>query len=207
LLFPTINHIIFGLAKPKNFDTIKSMKSFLSFFWEIFKIVAIALVIVIPIRYFLFQPFLVSGQSMEPSFYTGDYLIVDEISYRLSSPQRGEVIVFRYPNNPSQRFIKRIIGLPGETIEFKESQIIIRPRNGKPWVLDESDYLPASTKTFSKTPSFTLSDGEYFVLGDNRSESSDSRRWGPLPKENIIGRTFLCLWPITAFAKVEVPEY
>src|SRR3989344_304093 len=101
------------------------MKSILLFFWEISKIVIIALVIVVPIRYFIFQPFFVRGQSMEPNFQNGDYLIVDEVSYRLRVPQRGEVIVFKYPMNPSQRYIKRIVGLPNEAVEIQDGEISV----------------------------------------------------------------------------------
>jgi len=179
------------------------MRNFFSFIFEIVKIIIIALVIVVPIRYFLFQPFLVKGQSMEPSFENGDYLIIDEISYRFQTPQRGEVVVFKYPHDPSQRYIKRIIGLPGEIIEIKEGQVII---NGE--VLDEASYLSGE----SFTPDFgftkiTLAENEYFVLGDNRLHSSDSRRWGPLPKEDIIGRVFIRAWPFAALAKIEAPNY
>ncbi len=182
------------------------MKSFLSFIWEITKIVIIALVIVVPIRYFIFQPFLVKGQSMEPAFENGDYLIVDEISYRFRDPQRGEVVVFKYPQNPSQRYIKRIIGLPGETVEIDDGRVIIYPENLGGLVLDESSYL----SPFIFTPGDTrviLDENEYFVLGDNRAVSSDSRRFGPLPRENIIGRVFFRAWPLTALAKIEAPTY
>lgn len=181
------------------------MKNILSFIWEIVKIVIVALLIVVPIRYFLFQPFLVKGQSMEPNFEDGDYLIVDEISYRLREPQRGETLVFKYPNIPSQRFIKRIVGLPGEIIEIKDGEVIIY-KNGKAQILDESSYLPK----FLKTPGnirVSLAENEYFVLGDNRLVSVDSRSWGPLPKKDIIGRVFLRIWPFTTLAKIEKPAY
>jgi signal peptidase I len=181
------------------------MKNALIFIWEIIKIVVIALAIVIPIRYFLFQPFFVKGQSMEPNFENGDYLIVDEITYRLKEPQRGEVIVFKYPNVPSQRYIKRIIGLPGETLEIKNGQVFIL-ENGKYQVLDESSYLHSSTFTQGNLK-ITLGDNEYFVMGDNRSASYDSRRWGPVPRQNIIGRVYLRAWPFAALAKVETPAY
>jgi signal peptidase I len=185
-----------------------SMKNTLSFIWEIIKIVIIALLIVIPIRYFLFQPFLVRGQSMEPNFENGDYLIIDEISYRLKEPQRGEVIVFRYPDQPSQRFIKRIIGLPGETIEIKDGKVMII-KDDQTEVLDESQYLPKGLETKSgiQGDKFSIPDNKFFVLGDNRSVSADSRSWGLLPRENIIGRVYLRIWPFTAFAKVEKPIY
>ena len=143
---------------------------------------------------------------MEPSFQNGDYLIVDEISYRLKDPQRGEVIVFKYPMNPSQRYIKRIIGLPGETIEIHDGKVDVYDQKGVPQVLDELGYLPESITTSGNTE-FQLSNSEYFVLGDNRDLSSDSRRWGSLPRENIIGRVFLRVWPFAALAMIETPAY
>jgi len=181
------------------------MKNFLAFIWEITKIVIIALLIVVPIRYFIFQPFFVRGQSMEPNFENGDYLIIDEISYRFREPLRGEVVVFKYPQNPSQRYIKRIIGLPGETIEIENSKVIIFNRQGSQ-VLDESEYLSSFIQTPGKVQ-ITLAENEYFVLGDNRISSADSRRWGPLPREDIVGRVFLRAWPFTALAKIAVPVY
>ena len=177
------------------------MRKLFSFAWEALKIIVIALVIVIPIRYFLFQPFIVKGQSMEPNFETGDYLIIDELSFRFRDPQRGEVVVFRYPYNPSQRFIKRIIGLPGEKIEIKAGSIMINNQ-----ILDESGYLPFDLQT-PRALQISLNENEYFVLGDNRISSSDSRQWGPLPRENIVGRVLIRAWPFTALAKIEAPEY
>lgn len=177
-----------------------SIKNTLSFIWEIVKIVIIALVIVVPIRYFLFQPFLVRGQSMEPNFENGDYLIIDEISYRLREPERGEVIVFRYPYQPSQRFIKRIIGLPGETVEIKEGKVMII-KNNQTEILDESIYLPKDLKTQGNIK-ISIPENKFFVLGDNRNVSADSRSWGLLLRGNIIGRVYLRIWPFTAFAKV-----
>ena len=180
------------------------MKKFFIFIWEITKIAIIAALIVIPIRYFLFQPFFVKGQSMDPNFENGDYLIVDEISYRFSEPQRGEVIVFKYPEDPSHRFIKRIVGLPGETVEIKDGKVIIY-RDGVSQVLDESEYLSdlVTTGDFQ----ITLGENEYFVLGDNRPFSFDSRKFGVLPRDKIIGRVIFRAWPFAAFAKFEAPAY
>ena len=182
-----------------------NLKNFFQFWWEILKIVILALVIVIPIRYFLFQPFLVKGQSMEPNFHDDDYLIIDEISYRFREPKRGEVIVFKYPRNPSQRFIKRIIGLPGETVEISDGKVIVI-KNDNPKILDESSYLSQSLKT-SGNRKITLGENEYFVLGDNRLVSADSRSWGTLPKKYITGRVIFRAWPITALAFIEEPKY
>lgn len=183
----------------------KAVFSFFLFLWEILKVVIIALAIVIPIRYFLFQPFFVRGQSMEPNFENGDYLIIDELSYRFSDPKRGDVVVFKYPNNPSQRYIKRIVGLPGETIEIRDNKVIIYSE-GRGEVLDETDYLSQNTKTPGEIKVY-LDEGEFFVLGDNRAVSSDSRRWGPLKRENIVGKVFLRAWPFNAFTIMEAPVY
>lgn len=183
------------------------MRSIIGFFWEIIKIVVVALLIVLPIRYFVFQPFFVKGQSMVPSFEDGDYLIVDEISYRFQTPERGEVIVFKNPQNESQRFIKRIIGLPGESIEFEDGKVVILS-GSKKFILDESAYLPSYALTYPRVfQDITLDRDEYFVLGDNRGNSSDSRVFGPLPKENIVGRVVFRPWPFTALAKIEAPAY
>lgn len=180
------------------------MKSFFYFVLEIIQIVVLAAIIVLPIRYFIFQPFIVKGQSMEPNFEDGDYLIIDELSYKFREPKRGEVVVFKNPRNPPQRFIKRIIGLPGETVEIKDGQVTIFNEKGSQ-VLDESEYL-----SFGQTLGnvrVSLKEREYFVLGDHRISSSDSRQWGALPKENIVGRVYLRLWPLTALTKVETPAY
>ncbi len=181
------------------------VKNTLFFLWEVLKIVVLALVIVVPIRYFIFQPFFVRGASMEPNFHEGDYLIVDEFSYRISDPERGDVIVFKYPKNPTQRYIKRIVGMPGEEIEIKNQEVIIY-QNGEQQFLDESYYLPE----FIITPGdvkISLSEDEYFVLGDNRLASHDSRSWGTVPEENIIGKVAFRAWPITTFAKIDTPGY
>ncbi len=167
------------------------LQEVLDFLLDSLKILIIALIIVIPIRTFLFQPFIVKGSSMEPNYRSGDYLIIDELSYRLRDPQRGEVIVFEYPLDPTSKYIKRIIGLPGETIEIRDGKIFIK-KDENEFVVDENIYLSESdlekwTINNNKDP-ITLKENEYFVMGDNRNYSSDSRRWGVLPRENIVGR-------------------
>ncbi|MDP2951116.1 MAG: signal peptidase I [bacterium] len=184
------------------------IKSAFSFVWEILKLALLALIIVLPIRYFIFQPFVVKGASMEPNFHDGDYLIVDEISYRLRAPERGEVIVFRYPGDESQRFIKRIIGLPRERVEIQENRIIITTETGEQFVLEEGPYLPIATAgLFSQNAKIILGESEYFVLGDNRSHSFDSRGWGSLPRNEIIGRALFRPWPLVDFGLIFEPTY
>ena len=179
----------------ENKQKTSGFKYWLNFSWEILKIVIISLAIIIPIRYFLIQPFFVQGASMEPNFLDGDYLIVDEISYRFEAPQRGEVIIFRYPINQSEFFIKRVIGLPNETIKIQEGRIFIyNQENPKGLILNESTYL--SDSYTAGDMELTLKDGEYFVLGDNRGSSSDSRRWGALPRNLIIGKAWVRAWPV-----------
>ncbi len=169
-------------------------KSLKSLFFEILEIVIIALAIIIPIRYFLVQPFFVRGQSMEPTFHDGDYLVVDEITYRFREPQRGEVVVFRFPGNPADFYIKRIIGLPGEIVEIKAGKIRIYNSDYPSGFLLEEPYLPRNLKTEGNVRT-QLGDNEYFVLGDNRGASYDSRKWGTVQRRNIIGRVWLRAWP------------
>ena len=167
-----------------------------SYIWEVIKFFILAVVIVAPIRFFVAQPFIVQGASMNPTFATGQYLIIDELSYRFNEPERGDVVVLRFPRNPSRFFIKRLVGLPGETLDIKNGVIsITTAENAEPFILEEP-YV-----TFLKTDGgddeiVKLKEGEYFVMGDNRPNSSDSRDWGILPENLIIGKAFLRLFPI-----------
>lgn len=162
-------------------------------FWELVRFGLLALVSVLLIRIFIIQPFIVSGSSMVPTFENGEYLIVDEISYRLGDPQRDDVIVFRYPNDKKKFFIKRVIGLPNETVDIRGGEITITSEEHKDGLKLREPYV----KNISKdNMHFELKNDEYFVMGDNRSASSDSRYWGALPKKLIVGRALLRLWPI-----------
>jgi signal peptidase I len=164
-----------------------------NFFTELLKFALIAIVIVIPVRLFIAKPFIVSGASMEPTFDNGQYLIVDELSYHLGDPERGDVIVFRYPRDPSQYFIKRVIGLPGETVKIQNGNVFVTTTAGVTIQLSESYIVFHGNGGDMQV---TLTKDQYFVMGDNRPESSDSRVWGVLPRENIVGRAFLRLLPI-----------
>ncbi|MFA5994906.1 MAG: signal peptidase I [Patescibacteria group bacterium] len=167
-----------------------------SFILEVVKIVVISLAIIIPVRYFLIQPFYVIGASMEPNFADYNYLIIDELSYRFNPPQRGEVIVLRNPQKPSEFFIKRLIGLPGETVKINDGKIYINDQ-----LLDETVYLSAQvvTTSFVGYRNIKLGSDEYFVVGDNREHSQDSRRFGPIKQASIIGRVWIRVWPFTQF--------
>jgi len=161
---------------------------------DLFMLAFLIVVVVIPIRLFIVSPFVVDGESMHPTFENLDYLIIDEILYRISAPARGDVVVFRYPADPSIFYIKRIIGLPGETVSINHGVVTITTAEGRELTLDEP-YIVNEDATYTKDVS--LLPEEYFVMGDNRPNSSDSRVWGPLPKKDIIGRADLRLLPIT----------
>lgn len=162
---------------------------------EWLKVIIIALIISLPIRFFIAEPFVVNGASMDPTFATGQFLIVDRLSYRLGQPTRGDVVVFKYPNNPKTYYIKRIIGLPGETIKIKDGKVFVLNNSSEEIALNES-YITDNHKSYDNL-TVKLEVDEYFVMGDNRKESSDSRSWGPLEKEFIIGRPIVRLLPIT----------
>lgn len=178
------------------------MKKIFEFVFDIAKMVIISLAIIVPVRYFLVQPFYVKGASMEPNFHENEYLMVDEISYRFNPPQRGEVVVFRYPKDPQEYYIKRLIGLPGETIAIKDGSIYITDQSGLTSKLEES-YLPTEITTVALSEEPTqLADDEYYVLGDNRNGSKDSRSFGAVKKSFITGRVFLRGWPINEFGLI-----
>ncbi len=161
---------------------------------DLFTLALLIVLVVIPIRTFVVSPFMVDGASMHPTFENLDYLIVNEIVYTFKEPARGEVIVFRYPNDTSIFYIKRIIGLPGETVSINRGAVTIKTISGETVSLTEP-YIVNEDATYTKNT--TLNAGEYFVLGDNRPNSSDSRVWGPLPRKDIIGRVGARLLPIS----------
>jgi len=159
---------------------------------ELLQFTLIAIIIVLPIRIFIAQPFIVSGASMYPTFKNGEYLIVDEISYSFKTPARNDVVVFRFPDNQKKFFIKRIIGLPNEEIKINNGQVIIINKENPNGFELEQAYIK---ETLNENKNFQLKENEYFVLGDNRASSYDSRYWGPVNKELIIGKAFLRLLP------------
>lgn len=184
---------------------------FLYFLWDLVKTGVIVFAIAFAIRYFLVQPFIVEGGSMMPNFVDKEYLLAEKFDYFVGSPKRGDVVIFRYPNNPSVNFIKRIIGLPGETVKIEDSTItVINSEHPKGITLQEGVYLSSTVKTLTNANGQfekTLGSNEYFVLGDNREHSSDSREWGILPRENIIGRAWLTLKPFDMFGLQKRIDY
>ena len=191
----TVWHRIFG-------PTLGAVALFLL---EVIQIVIISAAIIIPVRYFLIQPFYVKGASMEPEFYDHEYLIIDEISYRLGDPERGAIIVFRYPRDPSQFFIKRVIGLPGETVEVNDGRVTIYNDAHPEGVTLDETYLEVQFTAGHKK--VTLGDSEYFVLGDNRDASLDSRSFGAVSRDLIVGKVWLRGLPVNKMTLFDAPDY
>lgn len=162
--------------------------------FELIRFVMIAAIIIIPFRIFIAQPFIVNGASMDPTFETNQYLIVDQLTYRTHEPKRGDVVIFRFPLNPKDFYIKRIIGLPNESVAIRGSDIYIQEKDSKDFYKIDEPYLEFQS---SNTMTISLGENEYFVMGDNRPNSSDSRHWGVLPKEFIVGRAYLRLLPFS----------
>ncbi len=172
---------------------------------ELIEFTAIVGAIVVVLHFFIAEPHKVSGSSMVPNFIDGDYIITDKVTKRFSSFDRGEVIILKNPRKPSDAFIKRVIGLPGEKIKVEKSHVYI---NGN---LLPEPYLPTGTNTLGGA---YLPEGEektipanfYIVMGDNRTASSDSREWGPVDKDGIIGHPFLRYWPPDRAAMIRVNQ-
>ena len=180
--------------KIENLPTGKQGKS--DFWKELIKLVLIAIVVVVPFRIFIAQPFIVDGASMDPTFSTSQYLIVDELTYHFRTPARGSVIIFKYPKDTSKFFIKRVIGLPDETVVLKDGVVtIINSTHPNGFVLNE----PYVKFTKPDNSTYILGADEYFLMGDNRFGSADSRLWGPMPSKDIIGRPILRVWPPTVW--------
>jgi signal peptidase I len=172
-----------------------------SVIWETVKYAMIAAIIILPIRTFIAQPFVVSGNSMYPTFHNGEYLIVNELAKYRGTYERGDVVILRYPNDPSKYFIKRVIGLPGETVTIENGKVSITgPSQKEPLVLDEPYVKNPRQDSSSRTLDKGEGKNEYFVMGDNRAQSSDSRVWGPVPERLMDGKAYLRLFPFTRVA-------
>lgn len=178
------------------------------FLVELIKIALIAGVTIALVRYYLFKPFYVKGASMEPNFYDHEYLIIDELSYRFRTPARGEVIVFKYPGNPKEYFLKRIIALPGERVKVANGKITIYNQAHPEGVDVEEKYLPKDLLTTgAQEQPLTLASDQYFVLGDNRLNSFDSRRFGPIDTSAIVGRAWVRGWPFSRAGTFAPPSF
>ena len=192
----------------------KEQENMKDFIIEVVKMFFLALIIIVPVRMFLFQPFIVRGASMEPNFSEKEYLIINEFGYK-NTPvsilgkdivtvrprkefERQEIVVFRAPNDEKQFYIKRIVGLPGETVEIGGGEVKVYNDEFPDGMVLEEGYLPEGRKT-NGSMKVVLSDDEYYVLGDNRAASSDSRTFGPIGKTEVVGKVLLRAWPMGSF--------
>ncbi len=174
--------------------------------WEMAKVLILAAITVFIVRTFLFKPFSVLGASMEPNFENKQYLIVDELTYRFEAPKRGDVVVFRPPNDEKEFYLKRIIGLPGERIDIREGKITIFNSAHPEGIVLEESYLPGDLATLGVVNT-TLGENHYFVLGDNRPNSLDSRRFGAIDKSAIIGRVWIRGLPFSKVGIIQTPNF
>lgn len=175
-------------------------------FYEIFKTIAVMFLLAFVIRAYIVQTFVVEGQSMQPNFHDGEYLLIDKVSYRFNQPQRGDVVVFISPEDQKLHFIKRVIGLPGEAVEITQNRIFINNNQ------IQEDYLRRGEQTligdnFINDFKTVIPQDHYFVLGDNRQNSKDSRLIGLIPKQSIVGRAFVVIYPLKNFSLVGQPAY
>jgi len=183
---------------PETTPTPQQPSSWKAFAKEIIIFILIAVCIVLPFRILVAEPYIVSGASMDPTFTTGNYLIVDKLSYNFTEPKRNSVVVFKFPTETSRNLIKRIIGLPGDTVSVDGTTVTItNAENPKGFVLNESYLVYNQPNKFSET----LGADEYFVMGDNRPASFDSRAWGKLPRKDILGKPLIRLYP---FSKIGI---
>lgn len=177
-----------------------------AFFLDILEVVVFAIAIFLFVYLLVLQPHKIKGASMEPNFPNGEYLLTDKLTYRFREPERGEVIVFEAPATDGEEFIKRIIGLPGESLSIREGKIFI---NGSRLVENYlSDTLQTNPGAFMKAgKEIIVPPDNFIVLGDNRPSSSDSRTWGYVSKDKITGRTWIIYWPPPAVGLVEHVTY
>lgn len=178
---------------------------------ELIRTAVVVSVLAYLIRLFVLQPFVVEGSSMYPRFQTNDFLIVDKLSYRIGDPQRGDIVVFRYPFDPNTNYVKRIIGVPGDTVKIENGKVTIK-NSAHPggFVLEETYVSNGNSTTLPVTSTkteYSVPEDHYFVLGDNRKASSDSREWGMLPRADVIGRVFVQAYPFNRASWVSHARY
>ncbi len=173
-----------------------SLKKFLTEVWDIVRFLAPIIIIVVLVRSFVAQPFIVDGESMSPNFHTGHYLIIDELSYHFKQPARGDVIVLRYPLDTKRFFLKRIIGLPGDRVTLKDGKVYITNAENPGGAVLVEPYEQQVTFPAGPYRDVVLGPDQYFAMGDNRAGSDDSRTWGILPRKDIVGHVLFRLFPV-----------
>lgn len=193
------------LEDESDFEKKSTLAKVAMFFLELVKVAVLAGITIGFVRYFIFKPFYVEGQSMDPTFLEKEYLIIDEVTYRFKEPERGEVIVFKAPVTHNDYYLKRIIGLPGERVRIEDNKVIIYNNDNSQGVVIAEDYIAQDDTPGITT--VTLEPDEYFVMGDNRNASFDSRRFGPIKRTDIVGRTWLRGWPLNRITLFDSPNY
>lgn len=175
------------------------------FFLDFLETIVVSLAIFAVVYIFLFQPHQVDGRSMEPNFHNAEYILTDKISYRLSSPKRGDVVVFHSPQDNNTDFIKRIVGVPGDMLMVKDGYLYLNgTRLDETYINDPGKVAPG--KYMRDGATVEVPNGQYVVMGDNRLHSSDSREWGLVPAQNIVGRAFFRYWPVDVFGTIPTAE-
>jgi signal peptidase I len=210
--------------QPKTNNMAENAQGGGSFIWEVVKTISGLLLFLLFFRFYIYQPFTISGSSMEPSFHDKEYIVVNEFSYHIGNPQRGDVVIFKHPEpacndfvsqnyinrvflqGPCNNYIKRVAALPGETIQIKDGKVVIKNKDKPEGFPLTEKYILSNVPTLGNITK-TLKDDEYFVLGDNRmpNASSDSREWGILPRDHIVGKAFVVLLPFNQFEFVKSP--
>lgn len=185
------------MSNPNQTEIKKSLGELGEFFSELFKVIVISALIIVPIRHFVVKPFYVKGESMKPTFENHEYLLIDEISYRFHEPKRGEVIVFKYPRDPKEYYIKRVIGLPGDEVVISGGRVQVKRDNEV--VLANEAYLNEKVITGGDFD-VLVPENNYFMMGDNRPASQDSRSFGTVDEGFIVGRVWLRAWPFSRFS-------
>ena len=181
-------------------------KGIVHFFFDFLETIVVALSIFVVIYLFFVQPHEVKGSSMEPNFHNNEFILTDKISYRFQNPKRGDVIIFRSPNNPDVDYIKRIIALPGEKVKAKNGYIYVDETKLSEKYLNDLTFLFPTSKLQNDIDIIVPQD-EYFVLGDNRPHSSDSREFGPISRSSIIGKAFIRYWPLPLLGVIPEIKY
>ncbi|MCE7898317.1 MAG: signal peptidase I [bacterium] len=175
------------------------------FFLDFLETIVVSLAIFAVVYIFLFQPHQVDGKSMEPNFHNAEYILTDKISYRISSPKRGDVIVFHSPQDSGTDFIKRIVGVPGDLVMVKDGHFYLNgTRLDEEYINDPGKVAPG--RFLREGATAEVPNGQYLVMGDNRLHSSDSREWGFVPRTNIVGRAFFRYWPVDVFGIIPTAE-
>lgn len=166
---------------------------------EMVETLFLTLLIYVLIRTFLLGNYRVEGYSMVPTLADNQFLIVSKLDYRLRQPRRGDIVVFLDPRNGDQKLIKRIVGLPGEVVEIRNGQVFVGEEAlDEPYIQNQARYSESPTQ---------VPEGQFYVLGDNRSNSSDSHHWGTLPGDRIVGRAWFSYWPPESWGVIAQAEY